>query len=64
MPTKIPVVNGMASRPASSIVRSLTAGNLSGEPKWGPPRWERRSDDVSSMIPIDALTCLSLASSS
>ena len=58
------MVNGMASRPASSIVRIRTAGTLSGEPKWAPPFSNRRSDDVSSMSPIDALTCFSRAISS
>ena len=64
IPTKMPVVNGIASRPASSIVRSRTAGCLSGDPKCGPPFAESRSDDVSSINPIDALTCFSRASSS
>ena len=31
-------MNGIARRPASSIVRRRTAGSLSGEPKCGPPR--------------------------
>ncbi len=34
MPTRIPVVNGTPTRPASSSTRSRTAGSLSGEPKW------------------------------
>ena len=58
------MVNGIASRPASSIVRSRTAGTLSGDPKCGPPRSARRSSDVSSIIPIEALTCFSRAISS
>jgi hypothetical protein len=33
IPTRIPDVNGIARRPASSIVRIRTAGTLSGEPK-------------------------------
>ena len=57
-------MNGMARRPASSIVRSRTAGTLSGEPKWGPPRSVSRSDDVSNIMPIEALTCFNRASSS
>ena len=57
-------MNGIASRPASSIVRSRTAGTLSGEPWCTPPRSDNRSLDVSSMIPIEALTCFSRASSS
>ena len=64
IPTRMPVVNGIASLPASSIVRSRTAGRLSGEPKCGPPLPARRSDDVSSISPIDALTCRNRASSS
>ncbi len=32
MPMRIPVVNGTASRPASSRTRSRTAGSLSGLP--------------------------------
>ncbi len=57
-------MNGIASLPASSIVRRRTAGTLSGEPKCGPPRSPSRSDDVSSISPIEALTCLRRASSS
>jgi hypothetical protein len=64
IPMSTPVVNGIASRPASSIVRSRTAGTLSGEPTCGPPRRDRRSEEVSSISPIEALTCLSRASSS
>jgi hypothetical protein len=64
MPTRMPVVNGMDSRPASSIVRSRRAGTLSGEPKCGPPFPDSRSEEVSSMIPIEALTCFSRAMSS
>ena len=55
-----PVVNGTASRPASSSTRSRTAGSLSGEPKCGPPRLgHSRVDVVSSIIPIDGATGLS-----
>ena len=64
MPMRIPVVNGIASRPASSIVRNRTAGTLSGEPKCGPPRADNRSEDVSSIMPIEALTCFRRAISS
>ena len=32
IPTRIPVVNGTVSRPASSSTRSRTAGSLSGDP--------------------------------
>ena len=58
------MVNGIASRPASSIVRRRTAGILSGEPKCGPPRSDSRSEDVSSIRPIDGATCFSRAMSS
>ncbi len=37
MPTRMPVVNGIDSRPASSSTRSRTSGSLSGLPKWAPP---------------------------
>ncbi len=57
-------MNGIASRPASAIVRSRTAGTLSGERWCGPPSADRRSDVVSSISPIEALTCLSRARSS
>ena len=58
------MVNGTASRPASSIVRSRTAGTLSGEPKCGPPFADSRSHEVSSIMPIEALTCFRRAISS
>src|SRR6266545_469013 len=64
IPTRIPVVNGIDRRPASSMVRRRTAGTLSGEPKCGPPFAESLSEDVSSIIPIDALTCFRRAMSS
>ena len=38
MPTRIPVVNGIASSPAASMVASRTAASLSGERQCGPPR--------------------------
>ena len=34
MPTRMPVVNGMASSPAASSVASRRSGALSGEPRW------------------------------
>ena len=34
MPTRMPVVNGMASRPAASSVARRRSGVLSGEPRW------------------------------
>ena len=34
MPTRIPLVNGIRSSPASSIVSSRRAGCLVGEPAW------------------------------
>ncbi len=60
MPTRMPVVNGTDSRPASSSTRSRTAGSLSGEPKWASPfSVNSRVDVVSSIIPIDGATGLS-----
>ena len=56
-------MNGMRSSPASAIVSSRAAGALSGEAQWGPPRADRRSAVVSSMIPIDAATGRSSSSS-
>ncbi len=44
--------------------RRRTAGTLSGDPKCGPPRCDRRSEEVSSIIPIDGATCFSRAISS
>ncbi len=64
IPIRIPVVNGIASSPASRIVSRRAAGRLSGEPKCGPPRSESRSAAVSSMSPCDAVTSRSAASSS
>ena len=64
IPTRMPVVNGIARRPASAIVRIRTAGTLSGELKWGIPRPPSRSLEVSSMMPIDAEACFSRAISS
>ena len=34
MPTRMPVVNGMASSPAASSVARRRSGVLSGEPRW------------------------------
>ena len=64
MPTRMPVVNGTERRPASSMVLRRTAGSLSGDPKCTPPFWLSRSEEVSSIMPMDALTCLSRAMSS
>ncbi len=64
IPMRIPLVNGIASSPASRIVSRRRAGTLSGEAQCGPPFSPSRSAVVSSMIPIDALTGLSAASSS
>ena len=64
IPTSSPVVNGTDSRPASSSTRSRTAGSLSGEPKCAPSVCvNSRVDVVSSIIPIDGATGLSLLSS-
>jgi hypothetical protein len=64
MPTRIPVVNGIDRRPASSMVRRRTAGSLSGLPKCAPPFPVRRVEVDSSMRPIDAPTCRRRAMSS
>ena len=64
MPTRIPVVNGMLLREASSMVRSRTAGSLSGEPWWHPPGSAHSERAVvSSISPIDPATGLSRCSS-
>ena len=64
IPTRIPLVNGIASSPAIRIVSSRRAGSLSGDAQCGPPRAASRSAVVSSMIPIDAATGRSATSSS
>ena len=56
MPMRIPLVNGIASSPASRIVSSRRAGILSGDAQCGPPFSPSRSAVVSSMIPIEAET--------
>ena len=57
MPTRMPVVNGTPTRPASSSTRSRTAGSLSGEPKWAcPGSVNSRVEVVSSIIPSDGAT--------
>ncbi len=64
MPTRMPVVNGTESRPASSRTRSRTAGSLSGEPWCGWPfSVNRRVEVVSSIMPMDGETGLSRFSS-
>ena len=65
IPTRMPVVNGTRARPASSMTCSRTAGSLSGEPKctW-PGSANRRSDVVSSIIPIDGAVGRRVSSSS
>ncbi len=60
MPTRIPVVNGMASSPAASRVASRRAGSLSGDPRWAA----RPSAIDSSIIPWLADTERNVASSS
>ena len=47
MPTRIPVVKGMASSPAASRVARRRAGSLSGAPRWAA----RPSASDSSIIP-------------
>ena len=65
MPTRMPVVNGIVLRPASSSTRSRTAGSLSGEPKCAPPGSVKIAVDVvSSIIPMDGATGLSRCISS
>ena len=63
IPIRIPVVNGIRSSPARRSVSRRTNGRLSGDPKWGPPRSERRSEIVSSMIPCETDTPRSSSSS-
>ena len=59
IPTRIPVVNGIVLRPASSSTRSRSAGSLSGEPKCAPPGSVKiLVEVVSSIIPIDGATGL------
>ena len=54
MPTRIPVVNGIFSLPAASIVARRTSGCLVGEPAWTV--CISRSDDDSSIRPCEAVT--------
>jgi hypothetical protein len=61
MPSSNPEVNGTDNRPASSRVRSRTSGSLSGEFQCACPLSSSRREVVSSMIPIDADTGLSVA---
>ena len=64
IPIRIPLVNGIRSSPANSIVSRRRAGSLSGEAQCGPPFAASRSAVVSSMIPIEAETGRSATSSS
>jgi len=59
MPTRIPVVNGIESLPAVLDGAKLTAGTLSGEPEVRAPLLREPLAGVSSISPIDALTCFS-----
>ena len=59
MPTRIPVVKGMPSSPAASRVASRRSGVLSGAPRWQ----SRPALSVSIIIPCDADTARSRASS-
>ncbi len=63
MPMRIPLVNGIASSPASRIVSSRRAGTLSGDAQCGPPFAPSRAAVVSSMIPIEAETGRSASNS-
>src|SRR5437773_5629023 len=56
IPMRTPVVNGIASLPASAIVLRRRAGTLSGARSWAIPRASRRSATVSSMSPMLTLT--------
>ena len=60
IPTRMPVVNGIASSPAASRVARRRSGVLSGDPAWQ----SRSSRSVSSIMPWDGATVLSRASSS
>ena len=60
MPTRMPVVNGMASSPASSRVASRRSGTLSGEPRWAA----RSGLSDSIIIPCEGATGRRAASSS
>ena len=51
-PTRMPVVNGMASSPAASSVARRRAGTLSGAPRWAAS--PSSSDSI--IMPWDGLT--------
>jgi hypothetical protein len=63
IPISNPEVNGIDSRPASSMVRSRTTGSLSGEFQCALPFSNSRVEVDSSIIPIDADTGLRVAMS-
>ena len=62
MPTRMPLVNGILSSPAASIVSRRRAGCLVGEPAWTVSI--SRSEIDSSISPCDAVTSRSRARSS
>ncbi len=62
MPTRMPLVNGIRSSPAASIVLSRSAGCLLGEPACTVSI--RRSEIDSSISPCEAVTSRSRARSS
>ena len=62
MPTRMPLVNGIRSSPAASIVSSRRAGCLVGEPAWTVSI--SRSETDSSIRPWEAVTSRSRARSS
>ena len=64
IPTRIPVVKGMASSPAASRVASRRAGSLVWQRAWGPPGSWSRSESDSSIMPWPAQTRRRAASSS
>ena len=64
MPTRIPVVNGIAGPARGLSVASRRSGVLSGAPACGPPGSPSRAASVSIIIPCDGDTARSRASSS
>ena len=56
MPMRMPVVQATFSSPAMRIVRRRSSGTLPGQFQCAPPFSCRRSETVSSIMPIEALT--------
>ena len=61
IPISIPVVSGTPASPAARIEASRVSGNLSGEPKCGPPGSQSRLAADSSMMPIEGETFRSVS---